>query len=244
MTLSRLAAPRRASCPSIAAAGFSSAVGTGNQIAAGATGATAVGDFNTVNAGGIFSTAVGNFNTVGGATAVALGSSNTANGTSAIAIGNGSSANFTNSAAFGVGATATRANQQVFGTATSNYTMPGITSGSSLANQTGADSIRDFGRGRLTSQPQASVRAASSHLSNRVDLLGNRINNVRNEERGGVALAMAAGQIRYDDQPGKVSVGGGVGAFEDQGGAALGNRFHFAWRSRSRKYLRRRQLPR
>lgn len=207
--------------PTIAGAGFSTALGTGTQIANGATGATAVGDFNTVSAGALFSTTVGNFNTTGGANAVAIGSGNTANGASAIAIGNGSSANFTNSAAFGVGATATRANQQVFGTATSNYTMPGITSASSLANQTGATQFvtSDAGGNLATAGFGPSSIIA---LSNRVDLLGNRINNVRNEERGGVALAMAAGQIRYDDQPGKVSIGGGVGAFEDQGGAALG----------------------
>ena len=99
--------------------------------------------------------------------------------------------------------------------------MPGITSGSSLANQTGATQFvtSDAGGNLATAGFGPSSIIA---LSNRVDLLGNRINNVRNEERGGVALAMAAGQIRYDDQPGKVSVGGGVGAFEDQGGAALG----------------------
>lgn len=235
--------------PTIAAAGFSTALGTGDQINAGATGATAVGDFNTVNAGGIFGTTVGNFNTVGGASATAIGSGNTANGansvalgvgdtasgassiaigsgatasnTNAIAMGTGATAGFSGSAAFGAGATATRANQQVFGTAANTYTMPGITSASSLANQTGATQFvtSDAGGNLATAGFGPSSIIA---LSNRVDLLGNRINNVRNEERGGVALAIATGQIRYDDQPGKVSVGGGIGAFEDQGGAALG----------------------
>jgi len=205
--------------PNIASGGFDTAVGNGNQSSA--VGATAIGDNNTVNAGGNFGTAVGAFNTVGGANAVAIGQGNTANGAGAIAIGSGSTANFANSAAFGVGATATRANQQVFGTATNTYTMPGITSGASAAAQTGPTQFvtSDAGGNLATAGFGPSSLIA---LSNRVDLLGNRINNVRNEERGGVALAMAAGQIRYDDQPGKVSVGGGVGAFEDQGGAALG----------------------
>jgi trimeric autotransporter adhesin len=49
-----------------------------------------------------------------------------------------------------------------------------------------------------------------------------RIHDVWQEARGGTELALAAGQIRYDDRPGKVSIGGGVGVFEDEGGAALG----------------------
>jgi autotransporter adhesin len=48
------------------------------------------------------------------------------------------------------------------------------------------------------------------------------IHHVRNEARGGVALAIASGQIRYDDRPGKLSVGGGVGEFQGEGGGSLG----------------------
>ena len=40
--------------------------------------------------------------------------------------------------------------------------------------------------------------------------------------RGGVGLAIATGQIRYDDTPGKVSMGVGGGAFDDEGGFAGG----------------------
>jgi Head domain of trimeric autotransporter adhesin len=57
----------------IAAAGFSTAVGTGSQVAAGATGGTAVGDRNTITGAGSFGTAIGAFNTVSGASGVAIG---------------------------------------------------------------------------------------------------------------------------------------------------------------------------
>ena len=36
------------------------------------------------------------------------------------------------------------------------------------------------------------------------------------------ALAYAAAQIRYDDRPGKVTVGGGVAGFDGEGGGAVG----------------------
>ena len=65
------------------------------------------------------------------------GANSTVGVTSGREVGAGSTAGFSNSAAFGSGATTTRANQQTFGTTNNNYTMPGITSASSRANQTG-----------------------------------------------------------------------------------------------------------
>jgi autotransporter adhesin len=73
-------------------------------------------------------------------------------------------------------------------------------------------------------------------LSSRVDRLSNRIantrallfdtrsdlDNVRNQEQAGVALAIATGQLRYDERPGKLSIGGGLGGFQHEGGGALG----------------------
>jgi autotransporter adhesin len=220
---------------SLATGGFDTAVGNGNQSSG--VGATAVGDNNTVSgnfstaigafnnfAGGVSganSTAVGSSNTASGANSVAIGANNTASGANAIAIGSGSSATFANSAAIGVGATATRPNQMVFGTGTSTYTTPGITSAASAAAQTGPT---NFVTSDAAGDLATSAFGPSSFitLNNRINSVNARVTNVRNEERGGVALAMATGQVRYDDQPGKISVGGGVGVFEDQGGAALG----------------------
>ncbi len=221
--------------PSIASGGFDTAVGNGNQSSG--VGATAVGDNNTVTGAdstaigafnnfgagvsGTNSTAVGEGNTASGVNSVAIGAGNVASGASAIAIGAGSTAAFANSAAFGVGATATRANQQVFGTATSTYTMPGITSAASAAAQAGPTNfVTSDAAGNLATSgfgPSSFIA-----LNNRINSVDARVNNVRNEERGGVALAIATGQIRYDDQPGKISVGVGGGAFEDAGGGAIG----------------------
>ena len=223
------------------------AAGDFNTVNAGGTFSTAVGNFNTV--GGASATAVGAANTVNGANAVALGVNNTASGANSVAIGdaasasgtssiafgnsagasglnataigNGAKANFANSTALGNGAVVTRANQMVFGTGSNTYTAAGITSGASLAAQIGPTTfVTSDAAGDLATS--AFGPSSFIALNNRINSVNDRVTNVRNEERGGVALAMATGQVRYDDQPGKISIGGGVGVFEDQGGAALG----------------------
>src|SRR2546429_634719 len=55
-----------------------------------------------------------------------------------------------------------------------------------------------------------------------ISSLSNEIHDTRHEARAGIALAMAAGNIRYDDRPGKFSVGVGGGGFIDEAGGALG----------------------
>jgi len=64
--------------------------------------------------------------------------------------------------------------------------------------------------------------AASSFGPATISSLFNDIHDVRQEARAGVGLAMATGNIRYDDRPGKFSVGVGGGGFIDEFGGALG----------------------
>ena len=45
--------------------------------------------------------------------------------------------------------------------------------------------------------------------------------NTRTEARGGVALALAASGLRYDDRPGKLSLAGAIGNFKGESGLAL-----------------------
>jgi autotransporter adhesin len=45
---------------------------------------------------------------------------------------------------------------------------------------------------------------------------------IRWEARGGVALALAASGLRYDDRPGKFSLAGAFGNFKGQSGLAFG----------------------
>jgi autotransporter adhesin len=192
---------------------FATNVGNNNTVTGNLS--AAYGTSNTVNgaSAGVF----GNASTANGANAYAVGTGTSANGANASAFGSGAAANFANSTAIGTGAVATRANQQVFGTATNTYTMPGITSAASLATQTGTVSF-------VTTDPNGNLAAGPSvnSLFGNIGVLSNRIHDVRQEARGGVGLAIATGQIRYDDTPGKVSIGVGGGVFEDEGGLAGG----------------------
>ena len=81
-----------ASRPVIAAGGFSTAIGTGSQTAAGATGSVALGDFNTVGATGSFAVGLGAFNTVNATSGIAIGNSGTVTlgSTDGVAIGTAS----------------------------------------------------------------------------------------------------------------------------------------------------------
>jgi autotransporter adhesin len=101
--------------------------------------------------------------------------------------------------------------------------MSGITSAASAAAQTGTTQfVTTDAAGNL-----ASAGFGPAALSSRLDFLTADIHHVQNEARGGVALAIATGQIRYDDRPGKLSIGGGIGEFINEGGAAAGIGFTF-----------------
>jgi len=78
-----------------------------------------------------------------------------------------------------------------------------------------------------------SVGSAVSALDGRIDTLQTnfsavtsqlqtQINKNRQIAAAGIAGATASGQIRYDDQPGKVSIGIGGGFYDGQGGLGLG----------------------
>ena len=52
--------------------------------------------------------------------------------------------------------------------------------------------------------------------------LNSHINDVNREARGGIALALAASGLQFDNRPGKVSLSGGYGNFKGQSGFAVG----------------------
>lgn len=66
------------------------------------------------------------------------------------------------------------------------------------------------------------VNDLREYTDNRFNNLSGDIRDVRNEARSGIASAMAAAQLRYDDRPGKVSVAGGLGGFKDKQALAVG----------------------
>jgi autotransporter adhesin len=113
-----------------------------------------------------------------------------------------------------------RANQVAIGSATNTYTLAGVTSAASTAAQIGATQfVTTDSHGNLAA---VDLGPTLGGLSGQINTLSSNIHDVRQEARGGVALAMASGQIRYDERPGKVSVGAAFGDFINEGGAALG----------------------
>jgi autotransporter adhesin len=100
-----------------------------------------------------------------------------------------------------------------FGTASNTYTMAGVTSAASSAAQSGPTQF-------VTTDLSGNL--AAFNLTPTFNAIENEIHANRQEARAGTALAIATGQIRYDDRPGKFSIGGGFGGFIDQAGGALG----------------------
>jgi autotransporter adhesin len=69
----------------------------------------------------------------------------------------------------------------------------------------------------------ASVAAGvNTGLQSQITGLQSQINTNLVQANAGTALAMAAGGLRYDDRPGKVSVAGGFGNYKGLTGLAVG----------------------
>lgn len=66
------------------------------------------------------------------------------------------------------------------------------------------------------------LNQANEYTDLRFGELNRDISEVRDEARAAAALGLAAGSLRYDDRPGKVSVAVGVGSWRDKGALAWG----------------------
>ena len=71
-------------------------------------------------------------------------------------------------------------------------------------------------------QLQAAASSMATGFQNQIHGLQNQITDNRWEARGGIALALAAGALRFDDRPGKLSVAGSYGYFRGASGLAFG----------------------
>ena len=177
-----------------------------------------------------------------GANATAVGANAAASGANATAVGESAQAGFESSTAIGRGAVTTRASQVAIGTGASTYTLAGLPSAASLAAQVGptrfvttdasgnlaASSFGPDSIGALSSRVDGlgarvdGLGARVDQLSNRVDALSRYAVESRREARGGTAMSIASAQIRYDDRPGKISLGTGLGTFKGETGIAAG----------------------
>jgi len=209
----------------------STALGQGAQATfAGATalgaGARAVADPTT---------AVGFNALASGANATAVGATAVASGADSTAVGESAQAGFDNSTAIGRGVATTRTNQVALGTASNTYTLAGLPSAASIAAQSGPTrfvttdlngnlAASNFGPDSISalSGRLDVLGARVDQLSNRVDALSRYAVETRREARGGTAMSIASAQIRYDDRPGKISLGTGLGTFKGETGIAAG----------------------
>ena len=149
--------------------------------------------------GDVTAIAIGNGAGAFSVNSTAVGTGANAVGVNSTAVGANSTAGFSNSAAFGSGATTTRANQQTFGTTNNNYTMPGITSGSSRSAQSGLLQLPTTDAlGNLASDGGATFMAIA-----------------RVQAGVAVAMAMAPPTLAHGE---KVGIRVGWGGFNSYGG--------------------------
>jgi autotransporter adhesin len=170
----------------------SASTGT-NAIAIG-TGAVATGSV-AVGAGA----SAGN----GGA---AFGDGTVATGTNSAALGTNASATAANSVAIGSGSTNTAANTVSFGSSGNERRLTNVAAG---INQTDAVNV-------------GQLQSVAAGFQTQLAGLQSQIDDNRREARGGVALALAASGLRYDDRPGKLSLAGAFGMFKGESGLAFG----------------------
>ncbi|WP_084664620.1 YadA-like family protein [Pseudochrobactrum sp. AO18b] len=71
-------------------------------------------------------------------------------------------------------------------------------------------------------QVNRGIQGLRDYTDNRLDALAGQVSDVQKEARGGIASAMAAAGLRYDDRPGKASIAGGLGGFKNAQAIAAG----------------------
>jgi autotransporter adhesin len=176
-----------------------SSTGT-NAIAIGmgasATGSVAVGASAQAGGGGA---AYGDYSVATAEDSTALGPNASATGTASVAVGHHASATASNAVAIGEDSVADEANTVSVGSSSNRRRITNVAQG---VNPTDAANV-----GQLDS-------VASG--------LQTQVNQNRREARSGIALALAASSLQYDQRPGKASVAAAFGNFKGQSGFAVG----------------------
>ncbi len=136
----------------------------------------------------------------------AFGDGAVATATNATAVGPGSSATAANSVAIGSGSTNTAANTVSVGSAGNERRVTNVAAGT---NATDAVNV-------------SQLQTVASGFQSQIGGLQGQITDNMFEMRSGVALALAASGLRYDDRPGKLSVAGAFGGYKGASGLAFG----------------------
>jgi autotransporter adhesin len=204
-----------AGTPALAGTIDAIAIGNGAETGSTATGAVAIGLRGTVNA--VDGIALGRDATVSGTGGVAVGADSVANGSGSAALGSGAQAGYDNSTAIGSGTATTRTNQVAIGTTSNTYTMAGVTSNASRAAQVGPTQV-------LTTDAFGNIASANvdiGQMQSDISSLKKATNDIRKEERRGIAAAMAMAATPTPSAPGKTAWATNVASFSGQVAGSL-----------------------
>ncbi len=196
-------------------ASAANAVAMGTNAQATQAGAVAIG-FNSASTG-TNAIAIGTGATATGSVAVGAGASASNGGA---AYGDGASATATNSTAIGPNSSATAANSVAVGSGSTNTVANTVSFGSGGAERRLTNVAAGISQTDAVNVGQ--LQSVAAGMQSQLGGLQNQINDNRWEARGGVALALAASGLRYDDRPGKLSVAGSFGNFKGESGLAFG----------------------
>lgn len=225
---------------SVAHGQYSNATGE-NSIAVGyrsdASGQGSVATGTSSAASGYHSSAYGPNSEASGGNSSAFGTGSQAQGEGSSAVGYNALATHDNSVAIGARSQATQENSVALGAgsranrgASSNYDAPYLntpqsSSGELSVGRSGAErQITNVAAGFAPTDAVnvAQLHGAVDYLSQDIHRLGIEVDAAKDLARAAGALGLAASQIRYDDRPGKLSLGLGTGAFSGHGAVAVG----------------------
>ena len=130
----------------------------------------------------------------------------TVTGQNAVAIGQGAQATHANSVAIGAGSVTSAPNTVSVGSAGNERRITNVAAGISPTDAVNMSQLTSIGAGY-----QSQINSLQTQTTNNLY-----------EMRGGVALALAASGLRYDDRPGKVSLAGAVAGYKGESGLAVG----------------------
>ena len=147
------------------------------------------------------------------ANATALGSGARANSANSTAIGNGAAASGANSVALGAGSVASAANTVSVGSAGAERRITNVAAGISPTDAVNVSQLAGITGG---------FQGQIGNLQGQISSLQNQVTDNQREARAGIALAMAAGALQFDQRPGKLSVAGAYGNFKGSSGLAIG----------------------
>lgn len=184
------------------ALGDGAIAGTGANAIAIGTGAVATGSV-AIGAGaaaGLGNTAIGD----GAVANVAAGAS---------AFGAGASATAANSVAIGSGSVATAANTVSVGSAGNERRITNVAAGVAPTDAATVSQLSSVASG---------LQGQISSFQGQISSLQTQVTDNLREARAGIALAMAAGALQFDQRPGKVSIAGSYGNFKGSSGLAVG----------------------